>query len=274
MCYNPTEMSCKGSERESVAIERPTNALERVADGQKTNLLREVSDDKEKDLLKVPDGLHEPQDEPQELQSLPVEGESRDSKQQAAEASTMAEGTSRRAEVIGKAAVVDGKAWPGSKPAKRASEVDEAEETPDGRQLQAKQVEIYHKKSQRNENANRNIPSAHGVCHDRDIPPHPVHPQSHLHAALFTPNSPHPNPIHTWTLSPPVLAFACTLQHLQCLCKRTRRAAIPLRLARTSLTNRKHSRPKCKSRNLLQSSRKQAQLLELVSALARYLRSL
>ena len=73
-------------------------------------------------------------------------------------------------------------------------------------------------------------------CHDRDIPPHPVHPQLHLHAALFTPNSPHPNPIHTWTLSPPVLAFACTLQHLQCLCKRAQRAAIPLRLTRTLMT--------------------------------------
>ena len=27
-------------------------------------------------------------------------------------------------------------------------------------------------------------------CHDRDIPPHPVHPQSRLHAALSTLNSP------------------------------------------------------------------------------------
>ena len=71
--------------------------------------------------------------------------------------------TSRRAEMIGKAAVVDGKAWPSSKPEKRASEVDEAEETPDGCQPQAKQVELYHKRSQHNENANRNIPSAHGV---------------------------------------------------------------------------------------------------------------
>ena len=82
-----------------------------------------------------------------------------------------------------------------------------------------------------------------GYCHDCDIPPSPVHPQSRLHAALFALNSPHPNPIHTQTLSPPVLAFACTLQHLRCLCKRARRAAIPLRLAQTSLTNREHSRP-------------------------------
>ena len=27
-------------------------------------------------------------------------------------------------------------------------------------------------------------------CHDRDIPPSPVHPQSRLHTALFTLNSP------------------------------------------------------------------------------------
>ena len=80
-----------------------------------------------------------------------------------------------------------------------------------------------------------------GCCHDRDIPPNPVHPQSCLHAALFALNSPHPNLIHIQTLSPPVLAFACTLQHLRRLCKRARRAAIPLRLARTSLTNREHS---------------------------------
>ena len=80
-------------------------------------------------------------------------------------------------------------------------------------------------------------------CHDCDIPPHPVHPQSRLHTALFALNSPHPNPIHIQTLLPPVLAFACILQHLRRLCKRARRAAIPLRLARTSLTNREHSRP-------------------------------
>ena len=84
---------------------------------------------------------------------------------------------------------------------------------------------------------------ADGLCHDRDIPPSPVHPQSRLHAALFALNSPHPNLIHTWTLSPPVLAFACILQHLRRLCKRARRDAIPFRLARTSLTNREHSRP-------------------------------
>ena len=40
------------------------------------------------------------------------------------------------------------------------------------------------------------------ICHDCDIPPHPVHPQSRLHAALFALNSPHPNPIHIQTLSP------------------------------------------------------------------------
>ena len=28
------------------------------------------------------------------------------------------------------------------------------------------------------------------ICHDCDIPPHPVHPQSRLHAALFTLGSP------------------------------------------------------------------------------------
>ena len=56
-------------------------------------------------------------------------------------------------------------------------------------------------------------------CHDRDIPPHPVHPQSRLHAALFALNSPHPNLIHIQTLSPPVLTFMCILQHLRHLCK-------------------------------------------------------
>ena len=81
-----------------------------------------------------------------------------------------------------------------------------------------------------------------GYCHDRDIQPHPVHPQSHLHTALFALNSPHPNPIHIQTRLPPVLAFACILQHLRRLCKHARRAAIPLHLARTSLTNREHSR--------------------------------
>ena len=64
-------------------------------------------------------------------------------------------------------------------------------------------------------------------CHDHDIPPHPVHPQSCLHAALFTLNLPHPNLIHIQTLSPPVLVFACTLQHLRHLCKRTQRDATP-----------------------------------------------
>ena len=40
------------------------------------------------------------------------------------------------------------------------------------------------------------------ACHDCDIPPHPVHPQSCLHTALFALNSPHPNLIHIQTLSP------------------------------------------------------------------------
>ena len=59
-CYNPEKKLPRGSKRESVAVERPTNALECVADGQKIDLLREVSDDKEKSLLNVPDGPHEP----------------------------------------------------------------------------------------------------------------------------------------------------------------------------------------------------------------------
>ena len=70
------EKSPRGSERESMAIERPTNALECIADGLRTNLLREVSDKEDKDLLNMPDGSHKPQDELQELQSLPVVGES------------------------------------------------------------------------------------------------------------------------------------------------------------------------------------------------------
>ena len=49
------------------------------------------------------------------------------------------------------------------------------------------------------------IDQAHSLlahCHDCDIPPHPVHPQSRLHTALFALNSPHPNSIHIQTLSP------------------------------------------------------------------------
>ena len=155
-CYNPEEKSLRGSRRESVAVERPTNTLERVADAQGTNLLREVSDNKEKVLPDVPDGPHE-------LQRLPIEGESRDSKQQAAEANAVVEGTNGKAKVVGKAAIVNGKALPGSELANRARRVDEANEMPDGRQLQAQQVKLHHKRSQRNENAKRNIPSAHGV---------------------------------------------------------------------------------------------------------------
>ena len=157
-CYNSKRRSSRGSRCESVAVERPTNAIEHVADGQRTDLLREVSDDEEKEnLLNLPDGLHEPQDEPQELQNLPIVGESRDSKRQ------VAEGTSGSAEVIAKATDVDGKALPGRELANRARRVDEANETPDGRQPQAQQVKLHHKRSQRNENAKRNIPSAHGV---------------------------------------------------------------------------------------------------------------
>ena len=83
----------------------------------------------------------------------------------------------------------------------------------------------------------------HRSCHDHDIPPSPVHPQLHLHTALFTLDSPWPNPIYTWTLSPPVLAFACTLRHLRCLCNHAWCAAIPLCLTQTLLTNCEHSQP-------------------------------
>ena len=141
-----------------MAIERPTNAIERVADGQKIDLLREVSDDKEKGLLNVPDGLHEPRDESLKLQGLPkrlpIEGEPQRCEQRAAE------GMSGSVEVIRKVAVVEGKALPGSKLAKRASRADEM---PDGRQLQLQKRQLHCKASQRNENAKRNIPSAHGV---------------------------------------------------------------------------------------------------------------
>ena len=160
-CYNPEPKSRKGSERESMAVERPTNAIECVADGQKINLLREVSDDKEKGLLNVPDGPHEPQDESLKLQGLPkrppIEGEPRRCEQQAAE------GMTRSAEVIGKATDVDGKALPGRELANRARRVDEADETPDGCQSRPQQRQLYHKRSQHNENTERNIPSAHGV---------------------------------------------------------------------------------------------------------------
>ena len=74
-CYNPKEKSPRGSRCKSMAIKRPTNAIKSIADDLRTNLLREVSD-KEKDLPDAPDDLHEPQAESQELQSLPVEGES------------------------------------------------------------------------------------------------------------------------------------------------------------------------------------------------------
>ena len=63
-CYNLKEKLSRGSGCKSVAIKRPTNALECIADGQGTNLLREVSNEEEKDLLNVPDGLHQPQDKP------------------------------------------------------------------------------------------------------------------------------------------------------------------------------------------------------------------
>ena len=75
-CYNPEPKSHKGSERESVAVERPKNALECVADGQGIDLLREVSDEEKENLLDVPDGLHEPRDGSLELQNLPIVGES------------------------------------------------------------------------------------------------------------------------------------------------------------------------------------------------------
>ena len=42
-CYNPKEKSRKGSRHESVAVERPTNALEHIADVQEIDLTREVS---------------------------------------------------------------------------------------------------------------------------------------------------------------------------------------------------------------------------------------
>ena len=163
VCYNPKRKSRKGSECESMAVKRTTNALECVVDGQQTNLLREVSDKEEKDLLDMLDGLQELQAEPQELQNLPIVGESRDSRRQVAEAFAMVVGTNGRAKVIRKAADVDGKALLGRELANRASRVDEAEETPDGHQPQAKQVKSYYKESQRNENTERNLPSAHGV---------------------------------------------------------------------------------------------------------------
>ena len=50
-CYNPEKKLSRGSERESVAVKRPTNALECVADGQGTDLLREVSDNEEHQQL-------------------------------------------------------------------------------------------------------------------------------------------------------------------------------------------------------------------------------
>ena len=67
---------------------------------------------------------------------------------------------SGRAEVVRKAAIVNAEALPGREPAKKASEVNE---TPDGRQPQLQQRQLYHKGSQHNENAKSNIPSAHGV---------------------------------------------------------------------------------------------------------------
>ena len=157
MCYNPTEMSHKGSGCESMAIERPTNMIEHVVDGLGTNLLREVNDDKEENLLNGPDGLRKPQDEPQKLQSPPIEGESQRCEQRAAE------GMNGSAEAVGKTADVDGKALPGSELAKRANEANAADETPDERQPQPQQRQLYHKRSQHNESVKRNIPSAHRV---------------------------------------------------------------------------------------------------------------
>ena len=68
-CYNPKLKSHKGSERKSMAIKRPTNAIEHAADGQKIDLTREVSNKEKKNLLNVPDRPHE-------LQNLSIEGES------------------------------------------------------------------------------------------------------------------------------------------------------------------------------------------------------
>ena len=135
-CYNPEKELSRGSERKSVAVERPTNALECVADCQGTDLLREVNDNKEKDLLDVPDDLHELQAESQELQSLPkrlpIEGESQDSKRQMAEANAKAADTSGNAEAISK-----------------------AKKMPDRRQSRPQQRQLYHKRSQRNENTEK-----------------------------------------------------------------------------------------------------------------------
>ena len=75
----------------------------------------------------------------------------------------MAAGTSGNPEAVGKTADVDGKALPGSELVNRASRVDKANKMPDRRQSQSQQAELYHKESQCNENAKRNIPSAHGV---------------------------------------------------------------------------------------------------------------
>ena len=139
-----------------MAIKRPTNAIEHTADSQKINLTREVSDKEKENLLNVPDRPHE-------LQNLPIEGESRDSKRQAAEASAMAEGMSKRAEAVRKATDVEGKALPGRELANRASEVDKATKTPDRHQPQLQQAELHCKASQHNKNVKRNIPSTHGV---------------------------------------------------------------------------------------------------------------
>ena len=69
LCYNSKKKSSRGSKRKSVAVERPTNALERVVDGQGSVLLRKVSDEEKENLLNALDGPHE-------LQSLPIVGES------------------------------------------------------------------------------------------------------------------------------------------------------------------------------------------------------
>ena len=72
----------------------------------------------------------------------------------------MAVDATGRAEAIEKAADVNRKALPGSELVNRASRVNGM---PDGRQPQAQQGKLHHKRSQRNENAKRNIPSAHRV---------------------------------------------------------------------------------------------------------------
>jgi len=113
---------------------------------------------------------HETQDQPQDsLQAtpwrLPIEDEPSECEQEAAESLVTAErtkGTVEKAEPRETVTDVDGNAVLGREPVERVHRVDEGDEERDG-QLQLQQTDLCCKDHQRNRNATKNVPKAHGV---------------------------------------------------------------------------------------------------------------